>query len=259
MHPLLSIGTQAARNAAKVLVRSMEHLEAVDIKADNRSEFVSELERLALNEITETIHKAHPSHAILTTGQKDTATEISWLVDAINGAGNFLHGYPHFAISLSVKRNSRVDYAVIYDPLRDELFLAGRGDGARLNDRRLRVSQTKKLNESLLAFASQDTENPGPYFNLAQELLPQCQGIRHSGCVALDLAYLAAARLDGYWQASAREVETAAGLLLITEAGGMVSDFAGHTESISQGDIIAGNPKVHKEILNTIQQLGKQA
>ena len=230
MNPIISIGTQAAREAGKLLARSMEHLEAVDISTENRRHFTTELKRLATEEITNVIHKAHPSHAVTSSDATHLGTqgEACWLIDALNGETNFMHGLPHFAISLAIKLQNKISVGLIYDFLRDELFVASQGQGARLNDRRLRVSQTKKLSDALIA-----SDDPA--------LSSQCQGKRNSGCAALDLAYVAAARLDACYQSTLNEISTAAGIILVTEAGGMVST--------DNKTLWVANPKLHKENL----------
>jgi len=232
MNPIINIGTQAVREAAKVFIRSMEHLEAVDIKTEDRRLFTAELKRLAAEEITAVIQKAHPAHKITSEDATHLGTsgEACWLVDALDGEINFAHGLPHCAISLALKLQNKITTALVYDFLRDELFIASQGQGARLNDRRLRVSQTKKLNESLLGLTEVNSE-------LAQK----CQGLRQSGSVALDLAYVAAARLDGFYQSHPNSLITAAGILLVTEAGGMINT--------DKNRLLLSNPKIHQEFL----------
>ncbi len=231
MNPIINIGTQAIREAAKLLVRSMEHLESVELKTEDRAHFTRELKRMATEEITAVIHKAHPTHAVTTTPDNTLGSQgtACWIIDAINGEANFMHSLPHFAISIAIKLQNKITAALIYDFLRDELFVASYGQGARLNDRRLRVSQTKKLSAALIG--SNNNHN----------LSEQFAGIRISGCPALDLAYLAAARLDGYFNNHITELDSAAGLLLVTEAGGLVQQ--------QKTQIYAANPKIHKELL----------
>ncbi len=228
---MLQIGISAARAGAKLLLRSMEHLEAVELKMENRALFTAELQKIATEEIGTIIHKAHPSQPVI--AQDDPGLGLSgeacWLVDALNGVDNFRHSYPHCALSLAVKLQNKIIIGLVYDFIRDELFVASRGEGARLNDRRLRVSQIHTLNDALLG-------------SDAQTKVPHNSTVRYSGCLALDLAYVAAARLEGTYQTKHSEVESAAGLLLVTEAGGMTS-FS------SDGSLLAANPKIFKALL----------
>lgn len=224
MNPILTIGTQAVREAAKLLVRSMEHLESIDIKAEDRRRFTAELKRLATEEMIAIIHKSHPSHSVTTEDARDLGTqgEACWMIDAISGETNFMHGLPHFAISVAIKLQNKITAGLIYDFLRDELFIASQGQGARLNSRRLRVSQTKKLSAALIG--------------TSDSLNLECQAIRNSGCAALDLAYVAAARLDAFYLSNANIPETSAGLLLVTEAGGKITH--------DKKNLIASNSKL---------------
>ena len=233
MNPIINIGTQAVREAGRLLVRSMEHLESVELPTENRVNFTNELKRMATEEMTEVIHKAHPSHAVTSSDSSKLGTqgEVCWIIDAINGRMNFVHSLPHFAISIAIKLQNKITGSLIYDFLRDELFVASLGQGARLNDRRIRVSQTKKLSDALIASAKSQSK-----------LSEHCQGLRISGSPALDLAYVAAARLDGYCNYHSSEIDTLAGLLLVTEAGGMI------TQS-NQSELFVSNPKLHKELV----------
>lgn len=228
---MLHIGISAARAGAKLLLRSMEHLEAVDLKVESRALFTAELQKMATEEMMAVIHKAHPSQAVITEDDPSLGLsgEACWLIDGISGEDNFKHSYPHCAISLAVKQQNKIIIGLVYDFIRDELFVASRGEGARLNDRRLRVSQIHKLNDALLGGDTQSNATSK-------------SKIRYSGCLALDLAYIAAARLEGCYQAKHSEVESAAGLLLVTEAGGMVAPS-------DEGSLLAANPKIFKELL----------
>ena len=166
-----------------------------------------------------------------------------------------MHGFPHFAVSIAVKVKNSIHYGVIYDPLRQEIFSAVRGSGAQLNARRIRVSKQMGLTQSLLGtgFPFKNKEIADQYFNSFQTIFHQCSGIRRAGSAALDLAYVAAGRLDGYWEYSLKPWDIAAGALMVKEAGGLVTDFDGAEQYLSNGNIVAANPKLIRELLQNLR------
>jgi len=255
MHPMLNIAIRAARSAGNLIVRSLQHVDHLDITTKGLNDFVTDVDRLAEQEIINTIHKSYPEHAILaeesgTQGDNDTV----WVIDPLDGTTNFLHGFPHYCVSIAVMVRGRIEHGVIYDPLRDELFTASRGDGAKLNDRRIRVNKRKELAGSLLAtgFPFKYPHHLTPYLDTFGALLPQVVDIRRAGSAALDLAYVAAGRLDGYWEIGLEKWDLAAGVLLIEEAGGVVSDFAGGDDYFKSGNMVVGSLPLHKKILDSI-------
>lgn len=255
MHPLLNIAIQAARQASKTLLRSMDRLDVIEINRKARNDFVTEVDRRSEHEIIQVIRKAYPDHAIL--GEESgflEGNETCWIIDPLDGTTNYIHGFPHFAISIGVKNGEQLEAGVIYDPVRNELFSAARGKGATVNDRRMRVSPVKKLEDALMGtgFPHREIEHVQPFLKILSNIYPQCAGIRRAGSAALDLAYVAAGRLDGFWESHLKEWDMAAGVLMIQEAGGTVSDFEGGQTHLKKGDIIASNPKIHKEILEII-------
>lgn len=255
MHPLANIATQAARNASKIILRYLDRLDTVKVNEKSQNDFVTEVDKLAEQEIIQVIHKAYPNHAILaeesgSTGQHD----YCWIIDPLDGTNNFVHGFPHFSISIAVQHKNQLEVGVIYDPMRQELFTAARGQGAQLNHRRIRVSNNKHLNESLIGtgFPFRNIENLHSYMNAFAKIFPQTSGIRRAGSAALDLAYVASGRLDGFWESALHAWDIAAGALMIREAGGMISDFHGENHFMQNGDVLAGNPKIHKALMDAL-------
>lgn len=253
---MLNIAIRAARAAGDIIIRSLEHVDNLHIEFKGRNDFVTEVDHRAEQEIIRILHRAYPNHAIL--GEESGASgnnELTWVIDPLDGTTNFLHGFPQFAVSIALRNAGRLEQAVIYDPLRQELFSATRGEGARLNDRRLRVSATRGLEGALLGtgFPFRLPHYLDDYLNCFRALFGKVADIRRPGSAALDLSYVAAGRLDGFWEMGLAEWDMAAGALLVTEAGGLVSDFSGGDNFLTSGNIVAGNPKVFKAILQTIQ------
>ncbi len=256
MHPLLNIAIKAARAAGRVIVRHLDQLGQINVSSKGRNDFVSEVDHLAEAEIIRVIRKAHPEHGILAEeGGHRRGDEFLWIIDPLDGTTNFLHGFPQFAVSITLLHRGRLEQAVVYDPLRNEIFSATRGSGAFLNDRRLRVSKARTLEGTLLGtgFPFKQQEHLDAYLAMFRSLLLQTAGIRRAGSAALDLAYVAAGRLDGFWELGLSCWDMAAGALLVTEAGGLVSDFAGGERHLDTGNIVAGNPRIHQAILQDIQ------
>ncbi|MDH5591610.1 MAG: inositol-1-monophosphatase [Gammaproteobacteria bacterium] len=255
MHPMLNIAIRAARSAGNIIVRSIQHVEHLEVTTKGRNDFVSDVDRLAEQEIINAIHKAYPEHAIMAeeSGQQGDNDTV-WVIDPLDGTTNFLHGFPHYCVSIAVMVRGKIEHGVIYDPLRDELFTASRGAGAKLNDRRLRVAKRKDLAGSLLAtgFPFKYPQHLPAYLATFNALFPQVSDVRRGGSAALDLAYVAAGRLDGYWEIGLQKWDLAAGVLLIEEAGGTVSDFAGGDDYFDNGNVVVGNLAVHKQMLVNI-------
>lgn len=256
MEPLLNIAVSAARQAGEIIVRHMELIDRLKITAKSSQEYFSEVDIKAEQAIINAIHKAYPSHGILAeeSGVQEGDEDFVWIIDPLDGTSNYLHGFPFFSVSIALKIKGRIEHGVIYDPLRHECFAASRGRGARLNDRRIRVSKQTVLGASLLG-----TGVPFRDVKLAQRYLPtfeammgKCAGVRRTGSAALDLAYVASARLDGFWELGLRPWDIAAGALLIREAGGLISDAQGGEDFLNTGDVVAGTPKIFKSLLQTI-------
>ena len=256
MNPTLNIAVRAARSAGNVIIRNLGKLDTLAIHTKDRNDFVTEVDRQAEQEIIYVLRKAFPGHGILAeeSGVQE-GNDYQWIIDPLDGTTNFLHGFPQFAVSIAMRHKGRMEHGVIYDPLRQELFTATRGGGAMLNDQRIRVTKRKTLEGSLLGtgFPFKSQQHLDAYLDMFRALFPQTAGIRRAGSAALDLAYVASGRLDGFWEIGLSIWDMVAGVLLIQEAGGLSSDFTGGNDHLESGNIVAGNPKLFAEILKTIR------
>jgi len=255
MQPLLNIAVSAARKAGTLIVRAMERVDTLKVDTKSHNDFVSEVDQRAEQEIIHILRKAHPDHGILAEESGEHGgDEYTWVIDPLDGTTNFLHGFPQFSVSIALRHKGRFEVAVVYDPLRPELFTATRGGGAQLEGRRIRVSRARGLEGSLLGtgFPFKDQRHIDAYLGMFKALLPQAAGIRRPGSAALDLAYVAAGRLDGFWEIGLKPWDMAAGILLIQEAGGMVGDFRGGHQHYETGNLVAGNNKVYAAMLQAI-------
>lgn len=257
MHPILNIAVKAARQAEKIIMRSIDRLDSVKVSEKGHHDFVTEVDTKAEEAIIQVIKDAYPAHAIIAEERGEMeGEEFTWIIDPLDGTVNYLHQFPFFAISIAVKRGDTLEHAVVYDPIRDEMYTASRGDGALLNNRRIRVSSNFKMGEALIGtgFPTKEIHHFQAYMRTFETIFPQTLGVRRAGAAALDLAYVAAGRLDGFWEISLKEWDMAAGALLIKEAGGYVSDLRGTAEYLESHQIVAGNPKIHKLLLQEIQR-----
>jgi myo-inositol-1(or 4)-monophosphatase len=260
MHPIVNIAVRAARRAGNLIANSVDQIDRLTITEKSTNDFVTEVDRQAEQAIIDVIHDAYPDHSILAEENgvipgKRGGTEFRWIIDPLDGTTNFLHGFPQFAVSIGVQQNGRLEHAVIYDPMRQELFTASRGGGAQLNDRRLRVTQRRGLEGALLGtgFPFKQQVHLDAYLATFRALFSMTAGIRRPGSAALDLAYVAAGRLDGFWEIGLNPWDMAAGVLLIQEAGGLVSDFSGGNDYLDSGNLVAASPKVFKAMLQAIR------
>jgi myo-inositol-1(or 4)-monophosphatase len=252
VQPLLNIAVRAARRAGEVIVRSMNRLESLTIASKGRNDYVTEVDRAAEAEIIATIRRHYPQHAFLAEESGASGThDTQWIIDPLDGTTNFLHGFPQFAVSIACQTKGRLEHAVIYDPLRQELFTASRGDGAHLDNHRMRVSKARTLEGALIGTGFPYRENTrylDAYLEMFKAVTLQAAGVRRPGSAALDLAYVAAGRVDGFWEIGLSPWDTAAGTLLIQEAGGRIGTLTGE-EYRQGGHIIAGTPKVYTELV----------
>lgn len=262
MQPMLTIALRAARTAGELIVRSMDRLDRVSINEKEAKDYVTDIDIAAEKSIINSIQKSHPEHGFIAEESgviagKGEGADYQWIIDPLDGTTNFIHGIPHFAVSIACRYRGRLEHAVVYDPLRDEAFCASRGRGAMLNDRRIRVSKRPNLNHALLAtgfpFKKGQMDQIDNYLGMFKSLASQTSGIRRAGAASLDLAYIAAGRYDGFWEFGLAEHDIAAGALLIQEAGGLISDFKGGHQFLENGQVVAGNPKCFKGILTSIQ------
>jgi myo-inositol-1(or 4)-monophosphatase len=256
MHPMLNTAVKAARRAATIINRASNDLDSLTVRAKQDNDFVSEVDHAAEQAIIDTLLTAYPQHAILAeeSGQAGDS-EFQWIIDPLDGTTNFLHGFPQYAISIALVVKGQLDQAVVYDPTRNELFTASKGAGAFLNDRRIRVSKRVKLAEALIGtgFPYRDFTHLDAYTGMFRDLVQKTSGLRRPGSAAIDLAWVAAGRTDGFFEIGLNPWDIAAGCLLIKEAGGLVSDFTGEDGYLKSGHIVAGSPKVFAQLLQTLQ------
>ena len=258
MDPMLNIAVRAARAAGDIIVRAMNRVDLITVSPKGRNDFVSEIDRQSEREIVQTLLKAYPGHACLGEEgglQGALKAEYIWVIDPLDGTTNFLHGFPQYAVSIALLHRGKPDKAVIYDPLRQELFTASRGGGANLDNRRIRVSKQNGMLGALLGtgIPYSDQSYIDAYLAMLKDLLKDAAGIRRAGSAALDLAYVAAGRLDGFWEIGLKPWDMAAGVLMIQEAGGIVTDLVGGDRFIDSGSVIAANPRLHSIISGLIE------
>jgi myo-inositol-1(or 4)-monophosphatase len=261
---MLNTAVKAARKAGSIINRASLDLDLVKVAAKGRSDFVTEVDRAAEAAIIETLKQAYPSHEILAeesgASRPDGGAEYTWIIDPLDGTTNFIHGFPQYAVSIGLQHNGQITQAVVYDPTRNELFTATRGRGAFLNDRRIRVSRRAKLSESLIGtgFPFRKLDHLDEYVRMFKLITEQTAGIRRPGAAALDLAYVACGRLDGFWEFGLSPWDMAAGSLLILEAGGLIGDFDGEHDYLTGGHVVCGTPKVYPQLLALVQEVHRR-
>ena len=256
MHPMLNIAVRAARQAGDIIIRSAESIDTLKITIKSQNDFVTEIDKRAEEEIINTLLTAYPEHGILAeeSGYTNKDAEYLWIIDPLDGTTNYMHGFPHYAISIALKKGNIIEQAVIYDPVRQDLFTATRGKGATLNNRRLRVSRQRKLEGAFLGtgFPFKNNANIEPYLDIFRDIFSSTSGVRRAGAASLDLAYVAAGKLDGFFEIGLKPWDLAAGLLLIQEAGGVVTDFTNDHEYFKSGNVVCANPNMHRVLLEKI-------
>jgi myo-inositol-1(or 4)-monophosphatase len=262
MEPMINIALRAARKAGENIVRASDDLDRFEVKAKGVNNFVTEVDINAEQEIIYQLQKAYPDHAILgeesgLNGSEDA--EYRWIIDPLDGTTNFIRGIPHYAVSIACMYRGKLEHAVVLDPVRREEFTASRGRGAQLNGHRIRVSKLPSLEGALLGtgipFKDHCDDKLEPYSKSIEVLASQCAGIRRGGAASLDLAYVAAGRLDAFWEMGLAPWDMAAGALLIREAGGLVADIDASDNYLESGNIVCGNPKCFKAVLQTVKPL----
>ena len=262
MHPMLNIATRAARSAGDLIARSLDRLDIVAVDQKGKNDFVTDVDREAEQRIIAVIHRAHPDHAILAEESGSTGKdECEWVIDPLDGTANFVHGVPHFCVSIALRIRGRVEHGVIFDPIRQELFSASRGAGARVDNHRLRVSTRPKLEGAMISsgLPSRHLNRKEAYLGTCSRIMGSYAAARNSGSAALDLAYVAAGRLDGFWEPGLSPWDIAAGTLLVKEAGGMVTDLQGGESYFTSGDIVSGGPKIVRQLLRFWKQASDEA
>ncbi len=261
MEPMLNIALKAARKAGEVIESAFGRLDLVNVEEKGRNDYVSEVDRKAEAEVIYHLKRAYPDHKFLgeesgATGNPDS--EYEWVIDPLDGTTNFLHGIPHFAVSIACLRRGQLTHGVILDPIKREEFTASRGQGASANGRRLRVSKCQGLDGALIGtgvpFNGFALEHIDAYLASLKDIASQTAGIRRPGAAALDLAYVAAGRFDGFWEMNLKPWDIAAGVLLLREAGALMADFKGGNDYMESGHIVGATPKVFKPLLKIVQK-----
>ena len=255
MHPTLNIAVKAARRAGGVINRASRDVEQIKVSAKRDKDFVTEVDKAAEEAILGVLKEAYPDHAILAEESGASGeSDYVWIIDPLDGTTNFIHGFPQYAVSIAQTHKGVLQHAVVYDPTRNELFTASKGAGAYLNDRRIRVSKRVKLNEVLIGtgFPFRYFEHVDAYLGIFRDMMHKTAGVRRPGAAALDLAWVAAGRIDGFWELGLSPWDMAGGALLITEAGGLIGDLSGESGYMNTGNIVGGNPKVFAQLLQII-------
>ena len=260
MHPMLNTAIKAARRAATIINRASFDLDRLQVSEKQSNDFVTEVDHAAEAAIIEVLTSAYPDHATLAeesgaSKNLNDTNENVWIIDPIDGTTNFIHGFPQYCISIALQQRGIITQAVVYDPNRNELFTASKGAGAFLNDKRIRVTRCDKMADALIGtgFPTKNLSLLDEYMAMFKIMTPKCQGLRRPGSAALDLAYVATGRLDGFFEKGLAPWDIAAGCLLITEAGGIVGTFSGESDYLYKGDVLAGTPKIFGQMVSIFQ------
>lgn len=257
MHPMLNTAVKAARRAGAIINRGSQDVDRLTVHSKRENDFVTEVDKAAEQAIIQILLEAYPTHAVLAeeSGVTEGDTEYQWVIDPLDGTTNFLHGVPQYAVSIALLHRGQLSQAVIYDPVRNDLYTASRGGGAFLNERRIRVSKQIRLQDALIGtgFPFRDFTHLDAYMGMFRDLVQKTSGLRRPGSAALDLAWVATGRTDGFFEIGLSPWDIAAGCLLVLEAGGLVSDLSGDEHYLRSGHIVAGNPKVFVQLLQTLQ------
>ncbi|MBK1643817.1 inositol monophosphatase [Thiocapsa imhoffii] len=255
-HPSLNIAIRAARSAGKLLIRYLDRVDLLKVESKSHNDFVSEIDRSAEAVIIQELRARYPDHAILAeeSGAQGRGDWL-WVIDPLDGTTNYLHGFPQFSVSIALLHKGRLECGVVYDPLREEMYTAARGQGAQLNDRRLRVASRPSLQGALIGtgFPFRNQRHIDAYLGMFKDMTMATAGLRRPGSAALDLAYVAAGRTDGFWEIGLAQWDCAAGALLVQEAGGTVTDLAGGKTYLETGNLVAGNLNVHQAMLELLR------
>ena len=256
MQPMLNIAVRAAHAAGDYISRQVNNIPNLEIESKSKNDFVTLVDRRAEERIIETLLKAFPTHSIMAEESGSFGeSEFQWIIDPLDGTTNFLHGFPHFAVSIALAIDGKLQHGVIYDPMKQELFAASRGDGATLNNRRIRVTSRFSSEGALLGtgFPFRAKHHLPVFQQMFNTFFDSASDIRRAGSAALDLAYVAAGRLDGFWEIGLKPWDMAAGALIIREAGGLVGDFGGNENYLESGNIVTANPKLFADMIRKLQ------
>ena len=255
MHPIINIALRAAREASALIVQAYARPDRVRVFEKGENDFVTDIDRQVEEILVQGLRKSYPEHSFLCEesgfsegGDKDTV----WIIDPIDGTRNFILGFPHFCISMACVQNGAVQHALIVDPVRGDEFAASRGGGAQLNGTRIRVGNKQALDNATLAMSCAGMKNYQRQLRLQEKLMGRIGSLRFTGSSALDLAYVAAGRLDAGWMAGVQKWDVAAGILLVREAGGLISDAAGNPDCLESDTLVFANAKLFKPLLQTV-------
>ncbi|MDJ1158263.1 inositol monophosphatase family protein [Chelatococcus sp. SYSU_G07232] len=256
--PLITVMTDAVMKAARTLKRDFGEVSALQVAVKGPGDFVSAADRKAEAALREALEKARPGYGFVMeeSGNVDgTDTTHRWHIDPLDGTTNFLHGIPHFAISVGLERDGQFVAGIVYDPIKDELFAAEKGKGAYLNNRRIRVAARRSLHEAVIGCGIPHLGKPGHprFIRELAAMSVRTAGVRRMGAAALDLAYVACGRLDGFWERDLNSWDVGAGIVLIREAGGFISDADGGADAVGKGTIACGNEAIHRDLLAVLK------
>jgi myo-inositol-1(or 4)-monophosphatase len=260
MHPMLNTAVKAARKAGSIITRASFDLDKLTIRAKRQKDYVSEVDHAAEDAILAVLREAYPDHGVLAeeSGASDRKSDYVWVVDPLDGTTNFLHGNPQYCVSIGLLVKGVPTQAVVLDPNRNELFTATKGVGAYLNDRRIRVSRTEKLEQALVGtgFPFREVDNLDEYLRMLKNMMLGTSGVRRPGAAALDLAWVAAGRIDAFWEIGLSPWDMAAGALLVREAGGLIGDLEGEDRFLDTGRVLASNAKLFSAMLQALKRGG---
>lgn len=262
MQPMLRIAVNAARSAGEIISRAYSDVDLLKVENKSQTDFVTEVDRAAEKAVISEIRKSYSDHRFVGEefgehGSEDA--EVEWIIDPLDGTTNFTRGIPQFAVSIAARVKGKLEHAVIYDPIKNEEFTASRGQGAQLNGKRIRVSNRKSMVGSLMVtgvpFTPETMQHIDAYHACAKAILEKnSAGIRRPGAASLDLAYLAAGKYDGFWEMNLKVWDIAAGVLMVREAGGLITDLSGGETYLKKGNIVCGSPKIFRELLPIVKQ-----
>ncbi len=261
MQPMLTMALRAANLAGDIIAKAADRLDLVDVEAKGFNDYVTQVDRTAERAIIEFVRKTYPDHAIQaeesgSAAGKNGEQDWLWIIDPLDGTTNFIHGFPQYAVSIAIRHKGITEHAVVLDPIRREAFSASRGHGASMNGRRLRVAERRGLEGALIGtgipFRPDQAALMDSYLQVLKTVATQSAGIRRAGAASLDLAYVAAGRLDGFFEIGLSPWDIAAGELIVREAGGLVGDFSGGHNYLQSGNIVCGNAKVFKGLLTAV-------
>ncbi len=255
MQALLNTAVKAALRAGDIAIRQLKHLDEIKVHSKSANDFVTQVDKAAEESIIDTIQKYYPDHAFLAEESGNQGdSEYTWIIDPLDGTTNFIHGLPIFAVSIALRIKGRLSVSVVYDPNRQEIFTAIRGRGAQVDGHKIRVSGRRYLEGALIGtgFPYRSHERMTSYLAMLEQVLLNTADVRRPGSAALDLANLAAGRLDGFWEFGLNIWDIAAGSLILREAGGLISELEDKDDYLATGNIVAGNPRVHDALKKLI-------